>query len=264
LFEVTINTDNIQLPKLAQSEFGLWFLHKASHMFEGTNDVGTIQTAIRKIDDTIDMVTSEQTDLTPIQALRDIREQSKAIAYLLSGLFEQASALESGRDTLTNLLNRKYLHVIMNREISYARKHDTGLAVLVLDVDHFKQVNDTYGHDNGDIVLHHLSTMMMMAVRGSDYIFRLGGEEFLIVLTDIHPDNAARIAEKLRRRAETENIYASDGQRMSVTVSIGLAMHNGHPDYMRLLKSADQALYKAKHTGRNKTVVHTDAPKTPV
>lgn len=264
LFEITLNTEHVKLPKLSQSEFGLWFLHKASHMFEGTNDVETIQAAIRKIDDIIDTVSSQQSSLTPIQALRDIREQSKAIAYLLSGLFEQASALESGRDTLTNLLNRKYLHVIMNREISYARKHETGLAVLVLDVDHFKQVNDTFGHDNGDIVLHHLATMMMMAVRGSDYIFRLGGEEFLIVLTDIHPDNALRIAEKLRHRAETENISASDGRRIPVTISIGLAMHNGHPDYMRLLKSADQALYKAKHNGRNQTVIHTETAPAPV
>jgi diguanylate cyclase len=264
MFEMTINAGNTQIPTLSNAEFGLWFLHKASHMFEGSADVATIQEYIRQIDLTIAEVTASGSTSAAITALKSIREQSKAIAFLLSGLFEQASALESGRDTLTNLLNRKYLHVIMNREIGYARRNGTGLAVLVVDVDHFKKVNDSYGHDNGDIVLHHLSTVMTMAIRGSDYIFRLGGEEFLIVLTDISQNNALQVADNLRRRIQNEVIRTSDGTQMQVTLSIGLAMHNGHPDYLRLLKAADQALYKAKHNGRNQVVVHTDNIPQPV
>lgn len=258
MFEMTINAGKGPLPALSNAEFGLWFLHKASHMFEGTKDVDTITQYIHDIDQLLAEIAAQTGNHDPITALKTIREHTKAIGYLLSGLFEQASALESGRDALTNLLNRKYLHVIMNREIGYARRNATGLAILIVDVDHFKQINDTYGHDNGDIVLNHLSSIMMMSVRGSDYIFRLGGEEFLIVLTDINEDNAHQLAENLRRRVQKESIHASDGRIMHATLSIGLAIHNGHPDYLRLLKSADQALYQAKHNGRNQVIVHRD------
>lgn len=256
MFDMTVNAGQGQLPKLANAEFGLWFLHKASHMFEGTADVDAITGYIQKIDHTIETVTAQSNAMPALAAVRSIREQTKAITYLLSGLFEQASALESGRDTLTSLLNRKYLHVIMNREIGYARKNNTGLAILVVDVDHFKRINDTFGHDSGDAVLHHLGSVMMMSVRGSDYIFRLGGEEFLIVLTDINQENAYKLAENLRRRVQGELVRTSDGQDIHMTLSIGLAMHNGHPDYMLLLKAGDKALYQAKNNGRNQVVCH--------
>jgi diguanylate cyclase len=261
MFEMTMNPSNTLMPTLSQSEFGLWFLHKASHMFEGAEDVENIMHYIHQIDQTIASLAVAKTNAPTLEALRTIRDQSKAIAYLMNGLFEQASALESGRDALTNLLNRKFLHVIINREITYARKNGTGLAVLMLDVDHFKRVNDTYGHDGGDAVLHHLGALMVSAVRGSDYIFRLGGEEFLIVLTDTDQQNAVKIAENLRRRAQIERIHTQNGQDIGITVSIGVAMHSGHPDYMRLLKAADQALYQAKDSGRNQIVLHKDVPQ---
>lgn len=255
MFNMTINHGQTHLPKLIQSDFGLWFLHKASHIFEGSEDTIKIQGYIQSIDQILDDIPDDKDNTANVNILLAIREKTKAIAYLLNDIFEQESALDAGRDTLTNLLNRKYLHVIMNREISFARKNGTGLAVLAIDIDHFKSINDTYGHDAGDIALQYAAALMQNEIRGSDYIFRTGGEEFLIILPDIQAEQAAGLAEKLRSKMLHETISLPDHKELHISISIGVAMHTGHPDYIRLLKAADVALYNAKNCGRNQVSV---------
>lgn len=259
MFNMTINHGQIHLSKLINSDFGLWFSHKASHIFEGTEDVHKINDYIQSIDTILEQLSkapvSDNSNL--ISTLVTIREKTKAISYLLNEIFEQEGALEAGRDALTNLLNRKYLHVIMNREISFARKNGSGLVICAVDIDHFKNINDTYGHDAGDIVLQTIATLMQNQIRGSDYIFRTGGEEFLIILPDIHIEQALHLAEKLRNKVQMEDITINGNTQLHITVSIGVAEHNGHPDYIKLLKSADLALYNAKQTGRNKVSRHS-------
>lgn len=264
MFNMTINHAQTHLSKLIHSDFGLWFLHKGSHIFEGTEDVHKIQEYIESIDESLDQLSNNaSTDNKPyIDTLLSIREKTKAISYLLNEIFEQESALEAGRDALTNLLNRKYLHVIMNREISFARKNNTGLSILAVDIDHFKNINDTYGHDVGDIVLQNIALLMQNQIRGSDYIFRTGGEEFLLIFPDIHIEQALHLAEKLRNKVQLEEIVINNSIKLHITVSIGVAEHSGHPDYIRLLKSADLALYNAKQTGRNKISRHAISSTT--
>lgn len=262
MYEVAVNQAKGNLPLLGKSEFGLWFLHKAAHAFDGSPDVNAIQDEIDKVDDAllaigveVDTAKGESGKLEQLAILRSIRDFCRTIGFLLDGLFQQASYLESGRDVLTRLLNRKYLQVIMNREIEFARSNGVGLAVLMVDIDHFKRINDEHGHDGGDIALRHVGLFMSQAVRSSDYLFRLGGEEFLVVLVDVERDTAMLVAENLRRRAENERIPLGNGTQLQMTLSVGVALYAGHPDYLLMMKAADQALYEAKRKGRNQVVL---------
>lgn len=243
------------LPMIAKSEFGLWFLHKAAHAFEGAADIKTIGKQLEEIDELLRPpgpldASAAKTSLSGLMVA--VRGRAKTIGFLLEQLFQQASHMESGRDALTRLLNRKYLQVIMTREIDFARKNDSPLSLLALDIDHFKRINDSYGHDAGDVVLQQVAQNLTHIVRSGDYIFRLGGEEFLVVLVDVDSHRCRTIAESIRQRIAAERLQLPNGRAIDITLSIGIATHDGHPDYLRLLKTADDALYDAKNGGRNR------------
>lgn len=262
MFDHAMGISADQLPRLRASEFGLWFRHKGAHGFEGAVETGLILDAMAQIDDVLlPLFSSQQHGGDPkqnVQLLRDLREQTKSIVYHLDLLFQQNNELESGRDVLTRLLNRKYLSVILNRQINYARQTGGCFAVLSIDLDHFKQINDTYGHEAGDLVLQQFASMLMNQSRAGDYLFRMGGEEFLVIMVDVNENSAQRAAEKLRRLTAAEVFRLPQDTTTNITSSIGLAIFTGHPDYQQLLRRADSALYEAKHNGRNRVVVGVD------
>jgi len=173
----------------------------------------------------------------------------------LDDVLERASGLEAGRDSLTRLLNRKFLSVVLNREIEIARHSEKCFALLMVDVDHFKSINDTHGHDAGDNVLRQVASILDRSTRGGDYVFRMGGEEFLIVLVDTDQDGSRLFAERLRHAVAKEPMLAAADTLLNVTVSVGVTLHDGHPDYQRSMQRADQALYQAKRSGRDRVVV---------
>ncbi|CAM6240500.1 Diguanylate cyclase DosC [Enterobacter hormaechei] len=166
-------------------------------------------------------------------------------------LFDEVSRHEVGVDVLTRLLNRRFLPTIFKREILHATRAGTKLSTLLIDVDKFKQINDTWGHNTGDEILRKVSGAFYDNVRTCDYVFRYGGDEFLIVLTEISEVDALRIAERIRRRVEKIKVNSPIGDIIPLSLSIGVAMFNGHPDYERLIQAADEALYGAKRRGRN-------------
>jgi diguanylate cyclase len=136
--------------------------------------------------------------------------------------------------------------------------------LLLLDLDHFKAINDGHGHDAGDRALQHVAALLGQQTRGSDYLFRYGGEEFVVVLVAASESQAEVIAESLRRQIAQSPITLPNGQTLALTASIGVAGHDGHPDYERLMARADAAMYAAKRQGRNRVVVADDAlPEAP-
>jgi two-component system cell cycle response regulator len=159
-------------------------------------------------------------------------------------------------DALTGLSNRRYLDnhlkILFNRSLTRGRP----LSVLITDIDRFKQVNDTYGHDAGDEVLREFAARIRSTVRGADLACRFGGEEFVVVMPDTSADVAAAVAERLRAAVETVPFaIRNTGVELNVTASFGISSRIGiveTPD--QLLKHADQALYEAKNTGRNRVV----------
>jgi diguanylate cyclase len=201
MFAHAVGTAQEQLPQLGQSEFGLWFRHKGAHVFQGTHECTTILGTMDAIDGE-HLPAIHRAGSTPadrLALLHTLRDHTRRIAFLLDSLFEQSSALEAGRDVLTRLLNRKFLPVVLDKEVHYAREGGHSFSVLSIDLDHFKQVNDTHGHEAGDMVLQQVASLLSQHSRGGDYLFRLGGEEFILVLVDTTVDAARRTAERMRQ-----------------------------------------------------------------
>jgi two-component system cell cycle response regulator len=159
-------------------------------------------------------------------------------------------------DQLTGLHNRRYMARHLDALISGAHKSGKPVAFLIMDIDHFKAVNDSYGHDIGDEVLREFATRISANVRGIDLACRYGGEEFVVVMPDTDPSFAWTVAERLRQSMESVPFPISRAPHgLTVTVSIGIANSEGHTDNAEaLLHRADQALYRAKREGRNRVV----------
>lgn len=245
-----------RMPMLGHSEFGLWLLHKALFMFERASEVHQIQAVVERIDGQLVPQLAGVLDPERIATLfTELDSDVSEIKFLLNTLFERYLEIENGRDALTKLLNRRFLPSAMAREIELTKKTDHQFSVLLIDIDHFKRVNDSYGHDAGDVVLQQVAALIMNAVRSGDFVFRYGGEEILVVLVDVDETAALTVAEKMRQKVEQTLIPLSGGRTIGVTISIGIATHDGHPDYRHIITRADAALYGAKNSGRNRSAL---------
>ena len=155
-------------------------------------------------------------------------------------------------DTLAGIANRRHFMSRFDVELKHAQRHGTGLAVLMLDIDHFKQINDTYGHATGDQAILACARACQQVLRDIDFLSRFGGDEFAILLSDISVDGAQVAAERLRQEILACRIAGNAGVLVTMTASIGLAMLDaGIPDVEAALAKADAALYRAKGRGRN-------------
>ena len=158
-------------------------------------------------------------------------------------------------DPLTGLHNRRYMERHLKTLISDAQRSGRSLSVLIADIDHFKSVNDTYGHDAGDLVLKEFSDRFRRYTRGVDLACRLGGEEFLIIMPDTDRSLAWQVGERVRESVASQAFRIGQGQEIWVTASVGLATWDGADDSSEaLFKRADNALYAAKRGGRNQVV----------
>ena len=154
----------------------------------------------------------------------------------------------ASRDALTNLLNRREMERVLKEAVAYAQEHRTPLSVILMDIDHFKGVNDTYGHDMGDKVILTVADAISRTIRGSDSGCRWGGDEFFIILAGASLAVAGRVGERIRRTVESSQMPFD----RNVTVSVGVAMLDVERDSeLQLFKNADEALYQAKEAGRN-------------
>jgi len=160
------------------------------------------------------------------------------------------------RDPLTNLFTRRYLDDSAQRLIEvHQRNHDAGFSLLMIDIDHFKAVNDTYGHTAGDEVLKAVAGVLHAHCRRADFAVRFGGEEFTVLMPLTDPASAAVLAERLRSEVESLQPQTSAGH-IEVTISLGVAEHKPSESLVDTVKKADQALYEAKESGRNRVCIH--------
>ena len=160
-------------------------------------------------------------------------------------------------DPLTGLYNRRYLETHLRSVTARAASSDKPAALLIFDIDCFKDVNDTYGHDAGDDVLCEFSRRLLEGVRGIDLVARYGGEEFIVVMPETDASYAATIAERLRRDVETIEFTTRSTKSFPLTVSIGVSEFRGAADTAEeLIRRADEALYAAKRSGRNRVVAY--------
>ncbi len=176
--------------------------------------------------------------------------------------FHQAMYEAAVRDALTRVYNRRHFVERLASEVAYSRRHRSPLSLLMVDIDHFKRINDGYGHPAGDYVLATLGQVLLAAVRAEDIVARYGGEEFAILCRGTPPMSALQLAERLRRAVEA-HAFVYREKRISVTLSVGIAMCADSPTAAQhLVAKADGALYEAKQTGRNRAVLQhpTETP----
>lgn len=175
----------------------------------------------------------------------------------LSNALRYQSALSlSLQDSLTGVGNRAALDAALHRELRLAERYSSDFSLLLVDVDHFKQVNDCFGHSLGDQALKQVASSIQRMCRESDLLFRYGGEEFVVLLSKTDHAGARVIAERIRQGVE-EQVSLSDGrQTQAITVSIGIGVRRpeGEPSIHSLFDQADRALYRAKREGRNRVI----------
>ncbi len=187
---------------------------------------------------------------------KELKEQIKRLEELLT------------IDPLTETYNRRYIETELKNlfeEVSMVRKNKDRrinkkdqLSVIFLDIDNFKQINDTYGHKAGDIVLKEVSGIIKYHSRSSDKVARYGGEEFVIILVKANDKDAYEKAENFRKMINEKKIKM-DGETINVTVTLGIASLKEEESFEELLHNADKALYQGKITGKNKTVIYYQA-----
>lgn len=172
-------------------------------------------------------------------------------------LAEQELARLAQTDFLTNLANRRHFMGLAEQEMARTFRYGGSLAVLMLDIDHFKNINDTYGHKAGDIVLQHFAMLCRQELRDIDTVGRIGGEEFAVLLPQTDDKGAREIAERLRQVTAEAEVALEDGRHLNFTVSIGVAaQQGGGASVDSLLVQADKALYEAKTQGRNRVAAY--------
>ena len=172
---------------------------------------------------------------------------------------EQTLNQLASRDSLTQCWNRRMIDELLNASIAEAQRKQSALSIVVLDIDHFKLINDTYGHAVGDMALKHMVNVLNNNLREYDQVGRYGGEEFVVILPSTDKDSAWGVAERIRSSLQYHPAQINNALSVSMTVSIGLAQlnHYGQDSRHSLFERADKALYEAKQSGRNRIVYHS-------
>lgn len=186
-----------------------------------------------------------------------IRNVSEQFSLTLANLrLQQTLRTQSIHDPLTSLFNRRYMEASLEREMLRARRHETPLGVVMLDVDHFKRFNDTHGHGAGDALMQELARALKSCARGEDIVCRYGGEEFIIILPGASVEAARSYAQRIGETIRMLKVEYHGQTLGTITVSLGVAVYPEHADdHHELIRLADAALYRAKHSGRDRVVV---------
>jgi diguanylate cyclase (GGDEF)-like protein len=190
------------------------------------------------------------------EMLQSLREKQEEIDRVHKRLEESAIT-----DSLTGLFNRRYLKQVFPKLLAQAQRENHFLSGLTLDIDHFKNINDSHGHLAGDQCLSHISRLLKEFSRASDYVFRMGGEEFLILSISDTPQGGELLAEKIRSTLEAQPVtYKQATIKMTTSVGVSLTDNKLNPEaaLTNLLYHADKALYAAKNNGRNQVIIYAD------
>lgn len=220
---------------------------------QGTDDIGEIGSVIEEI-----MHETRQMQIHALQSRDSLSEASRMVELSEQRIRElEAQLVQAGEkvreDQLTGTLNRRGLDEAFDREIAIRNRSGRPLAVALLDVDNFKVLNDTYGHQAGDGALIHLTRVIRQTMRPNDSVARFGGEEFLILLPDSTADDAAQAMVRLQRSL-TKHFFLHDSEHLLITFSAGVTEHAPDEKQSEVIGRADKALYRAKAAGKNRVI----------
>lgn len=240
---------------IKNSNFGLWFTHKSKLLLD-THKYSLLDKSFRNLDHHFNELISKFHNLNARKEhLASLNQAVSKAMWLLDDISQSIINQDNGRDPLTQLFNRRYLETVLHHETDCSMQNGLIFGLIMLDIDHFKKVNDTHGHSVGDKVLSQVAGVVSREMRAGDFIFRYGGEEFLIILTDTNLSILKRTAEKIRAAVEMTSFTIEKKSHLNITISLGAALHDGHPDFLRTINAADAALFEAKKNGRNCVVI---------
>ncbi len=242
-----------QTSQIAKGDFSqrVDFMGEFSESFNGmVRDLEQTHTDLKK-----EISIHEQTQST----LQKAKEKTEKLAQELKAANKQLKEM-AFRDGLTGLYNHRYFKDLMAHELNRSERYKNSLSFMILDLDHFKKINDEFGHPVGDIVLKQVSKTIQNSIRACDIAARYGGEEFIVVLPETKLEEAMVVAERLRKSVEDLTI-ASNNHSINVTISVGLTSYlvsKGKKKKSDIISEADSALYHAKKNGRNKISVYNN------
>lgn len=236
------------------SPFALWLHHKATMMFDGSPELAAIGQELAYLEDqllpALRRARTRHTRAREIVA--EFHRRVDLVEQHLERLFDRYQSVHPGRDAVTDLLSRRYFPAVVRREIDTARVQSIGFTVLMLDIDRFADMLQGGGVSSGDALLAQMAAMLQERLRAGDFVFRVGDDEFLVLLVENAAGDAQAVAEGLRQSVEAHPFRLANGEACGLTVSVGIAAFDGHPDYQRLLERADAALRRAKAEGGNR------------
>jgi diguanylate cyclase len=251
-------TENRGIRSLSGLNFSSWLKHKGSFTFNDealVNKMLGFQDELETIETWIRQFSSDPTQLDAVQPqLEQALATSDQLLQSIDELIEQVLTTERTQDSLTKTLSRRYLPSIAQKEVVFAKSTGFPFSVMMIDIDNFKQINDSYGHSSGDTVLEGVARAIMERLRPGDYVFRYGGEEFMVLVNETTLDVARLIAEDIRTMVAGTEHHLSDKPPVRTTVSIGCTQYDFHPDFMRSVDRADDLLYQAKREGKNRVI----------
>lgn len=227
---------------------GLWLVHALVNLFQV---VGLLWAPVAGV-----MESAGYTQIMMMESIVLTVAFALGVIIMTTDRLQADLAHQAAMDPLTEVFNRRAFFSSAESALLRAERAGAPVSVLVMDLDHFKNVNDTFGHAAGDKVLCHFAAMAQASLRGGDILGRFGGEEFIALLPDADADQATRVAERLREGVSRSSIDC-DGVAVRITVSIGVAMCSDRSASLeKMVKCADEALYEAKEKGRNRVVLH--------
>jgi len=192
------------------------------------------------------------------EELNQIEMLLGTLVYPLRNALNYREALNQAmRDPLTGLGNRGALENALEHQWQVAQRYEQDMSVLMIDIDHFKRINDRLGHDTGDYVIKQVARVINATTRQTDLAFRYGGEEFLVILNKTNELGSNIIAERIRENIESLQLITPEGEPITVTACVGGSHFTPHVSKQELVKQADKALYSAKNNGRNQVVFRT-------
>ena len=194
-----------------------------------------------------------QTNIQNIIESFDIPDDNKLdVIKKINFMYTQTKQM-SVTDPLTKLFNRRHFDAEFEREYKRTKRYQNDLSIAIIDIDYFKKINDTYGHSCGDYVLKEIAYLMNSNFRQTDTLFRYGGEEFVVVLTETPEETAHIPMERLRKLVEN-HVFKFHNQELKVTISVGINSKTDYESAFEMFDDADKALYEAKNSGRNKII----------
>lgn len=270
-FDSFISDQDAKAFKQAHSEL----IHLISHLSESTkttdSSASSFQQTLQSFGNQIDkqtslhnpmdiignLVTETQTMISSLQTMRKQIDESQLQINELKNKLNQATA-ETLNDVLTGIANRKGLLKAFEEVLIQSDKTTPSISLLMLDIDHFKKVNDTHGHLVGDKVIKFISDTLVTQIKGQDTASRYGGEEFVVLLPDTSLNNAHKIAESIRTKVEKTRLRRANNQQSlgQITISIGITHYLQNESIESFIDRADAALYESKQNGRNRVTIY--------